>query len=151
QHTPRGKGKLPNIRVSPGTDPARGRINRRQGNAGHRRWQGKGQINQGIHNATTRKAVTHQDPGQNQAKYTIDQRRQSGHPKGQYQGSQDARSTDGFPTGRPTHGGGLEQNSRQGDQNNQAQIADGQTHGQAKAWQSPLLASSGQKSPKTSL
>ena len=105
-----------------------GRIKRRQGNAGHGGGQGKGQINGGIKDAAARKAVAHQNPGQQNAEHQIEQRRKQGKPERQEQGGPDALAVDGVPDARKAEAGALPQKGADGKQDDKAQHRQGDPH-----------------------
>ena len=71
----RGEGDLDAERLQEAADPAVGRIDGGQGDAGHGGRQGKGEIDQRIDEPPAGKAVTDQHPGHQHAEDDVDDRR----------------------------------------------------------------------------
>ncbi len=71
--TGRRERNLDAIGLKQRTDPAAIGVKRRQRNARDRRWKRKGKVHDGIHEAATGKAVTCENPGDDDAEDHIDQ------------------------------------------------------------------------------
>ncbi|KFB66398.1 MAG: hypothetical protein CAPSK01_004287 [Candidatus Accumulibacter vicinus] len=76
QHPVRGVRDLDSERLEQFADRAVLRVDGCQGDAGHRRRQGKRQVHQSIDQALAGKAVAYQHPGKDQAENDIDAGRQ---------------------------------------------------------------------------
>ena len=65
-------GQLDAKRLQPLTNPAIPGKDGAQSNPRDRGWHGKGQIDEGVDEAASRKLIAHQDPGQDQAEQAVD-------------------------------------------------------------------------------
>jgi hypothetical protein len=72
-------------RQEPLSEPAIGRVQRRQRDAGHRRRQRKRQIHHGVNQPLERKGIAHQHPGDDETEYHVDQRGNQRGPETQAQ------------------------------------------------------------------
>ena len=119
-------------------DPSIARQQRGQRDAGHCGGQRKRQVHQRIHNLFARKLVAHQHPRNQQAKHQVDQRREERRTKSQLVRRHHAWRADSRPELVPGEREGLEDQCRQGDQHDDAQIKQRVAQRQAKAGQHPL-------------
>jgi hypothetical protein len=107
-------------------------IDRRQGDAGHRRRQGEREIDQRIDQALAGEAVADQYPGEDQAENDVDRGREQRGTKTELIRSHHPRAADGGPEGIPAHGQGLGPHRSERDEDDEGQIDQGVTHGQAE-------------------
>ena len=116
-------------------EPAVGRIDRGQGNAGHRRRQSEREIHQRVEQAFAGKAVAHQHPRHQDAEYQIDQSADQRRSKGQAIGSHRARRSSNVPELVPAERRRFQKSSSQRNQDNQAEIQHGVTQRQSESRQ----------------
>ncbi len=115
------------------SDPPGRRIERGQRDAGDRGRQRERQVDERRHDAPARKRIAHQHPGDEQAEDAVDRRRRRRRAEAQpVGGERAARQGDGDIL-VPAQPGGLEEDRRQRDQDDDAQVKDRDAERQAEA------------------
>jgi len=131
----RREGDLDPHRLQPGTDPAVAGIERRQRDAGDGGWQREGQIHNGIDDLLAGKAVAHQNPRDHQAEEGVDERRDQRRAEADPEGRQHARRRHRRPEAGPAQSGSRQDQARERDQHDQAEVAQSKTQRQPEAGQ----------------
>jgi hypothetical protein len=128
-------GDLDAQRFQNAADPAVAGVQRGERDAGHRRRQGERQVDDGVEQAPAGKAVAHQHPGHQRAEEQVDAGAGERGAEAQFERRAHPRCGDDRPEAVPSQAGGLDEQARQRDQHQQAEVAQREAQRQSEAGQ----------------
>src|SRR5471030_1556356 len=118
-------------------EPAVGRIQRRQRDAGDGGRQRERQVDQRVDDALAGEFIAYQHPGDDAAEDDVEEGGDQRGAEGQLVRGHHALGRDGGPEGRPAHREGFEEHRRQRDQHDQRQVENGETERQPESRHHP--------------
>src|SRR5262249_14453470 len=121
-HAKASVGDFDAERLEQAADPAIGRVNRRERNAGDGGRERERQIDEGVQQAASRESVADQDPGDDHAKDGVDGRREQGDEEAELERGERAGAGYALPEPLKSERRRLEHKRGERDENDEAEI-----------------------------